>query len=211
MISTKWLRWRRKWPRIRIQPRVLGIGLAAVVVAAAYAGLCWHNFRTGPYLENEGVKYFLDYKRASAHAKVWDKPVFVYFTGVNCVNARRMEKSVLRAPAVVERLRKFICVESFVDIVPASVVADRMDTDRILAQNVKLQEEAFGDGSLPSFVVVPHDFDPTCDAGRREPLAQATGLLLDETTFVRFLDDAFEKWAESRSSDRHSLPVSAGY
>src|SRR5579872_1760308 len=87
-------------------PRTLRIGLAAVVVATAYAGLYCYNVRTGPYLQvGGGVKYFLDYQRAFAHAKIWDKPVFVYFTGVNCVNARRMEKSVLRAPAVIERLR----------------------------------------------------------------------------------------------------------
>jgi|GEM_PF-5945708 len=176
-------------------PRPLWIGLATAVITTAYAGLYWHNFRTGPCLEHEGVKYYLDYERAFAHAKGWDKPVLVYFSGVTSVNSRRMEKGVLRAPAVVERLRKFICVESFVDNVPASAVADRMFADRILVQNVNLQE-SLGDVSLPLFTIVPPDFDPKVDAGRREPLAEARGLT-DEPTFVRFLDDALEKWAIS--------------
>jgi hypothetical protein len=180
-------------------PRPLWFGLAALVIAAAYAGLYWHNLRTGPCVAHgrTGIKYFLDSERAFAHAKIWNKPVFVYFTGVNCVNARRMERGVLRAPAVVERLQKFICFESFVDSVPLSVVADRKEADRLLSQNIKLYE-SFGDVSLPSFVVLPHDFDPTRDAGRFEPIAQTSGLILDEATFVRFLDEALEKWAKLR-------------
>ncbi len=174
-------------------PRPLWIGLAAVVVATGYGALSWHHSHSGPYREHGGVKYYLDSERAFAHATMWNKPVFVYFSGVTCTNARRMDRTVLVAPAVTKRLHNFICIEAFVDNVPTLA-----DADRLLAQNVKLQDEAFGDVTLPAFVVLSQDFNLTREASRREPLAQTSGLILDEAIFVRFLDEAFEKWVKSR-------------
>jgi hypothetical protein len=56
----------------------------------------------------------------------------------------------------------------------------------------------FGDVSLPLFVVVPSDFDSAREAGRHEPISTTIGLVTDEAMFVRFLDEAYDKWAMSR-------------
>ena len=190
-------------------PSPFWIFLTTVVLAAGYGGFYWRYLRTGPTYEFErtGITFRLDYERAVAQAKLWNKPVFVYFTGVNSVNTRMMEKGVLCTPAITERLKKFVCTAVFVDSVP---IINRFDANRLAAQNRKLQEEWFGDVSIPAFAVIPADFDIAHDRGRRKLLGESLGWTKDETAFVRFLDEAWERWEELQRSKGVSSPVSAG-
>ncbi len=55
------------------------------------------------------------YDEALAEAKAQNRPMFVNFTGVTCVNCREMEKNVLPSPEVARELGNFIPVELFTD------------------------------------------------------------------------------------------------
>jgi thiol:disulfide interchange protein len=67
---------------------------------------------TGP----QNLPAFHDYEKALAYAKEVNKPLFVDFTGINCVNCRKMEQQVWGEPGIIETLRdKVVIVSLHVD------------------------------------------------------------------------------------------------
>jgi len=168
----------------------------------AYAGIYWHFLRVGPTYERGGTQFALDLERALVRARLQNKPVLLCFLAVNAVNSRSMEKNVLSASPVAERLQKFVCVAAFVDQIPFIEAKEGM---RLAARNDGLQQGWLEDVTIPSFAVVRPEFNPQAAADRYDPLAVSFGAQ-DEAEFTRFLDAALEKWKESRSaSAEHSL------
>lgn len=148
--------------------------------------------RFGPALEHGGVTYALDYKRALDYAAKTGKPVLLDFTGVNCVNCRKMEQGPLASPQVKDKLKDFICVQVYCDQVP--VVSDAAERARLLQQNVELQEDWFGNTSLPAYAIVI----PDPDLVTREPgaglIAEKIGYDPQTEAFARFLDVGLAGW-----------------
>ncbi len=64
------------------------------------------------HLGPQNIMVFHDYDKALAHAKKVGKPLFVDFTGWNCVNCRKMEESVWGEPGVIEQLRNDVIIAS---------------------------------------------------------------------------------------------------
>ena len=55
---------------------------------------------------------FHDFDKAQAYAKKVGKPLFVDFTGWNCVNCRKMEQDVWGRPGILEILRDDVIIAS---------------------------------------------------------------------------------------------------
>lgn len=55
---------------------------------------------------------FHDYDKALAYAKEVNKPLFVDFTGINCVNCRRMEQKVWGEDGIIESLKNDVVIVS---------------------------------------------------------------------------------------------------
>jgi len=66
----------------------------------------------GTHLGPQNIWVFHDYDKALAYAKKTDKPLFVDFTGHNCVNCRKMEQSVWGEPGIIEILRDQVVIVS---------------------------------------------------------------------------------------------------
>lgn len=66
----------------------------------------------GTHLGPQKIMVFHDYEMALAHAKKVGKPLFVDFTGHNCVNCRRMEESVWSEDGVIDKLRNDVVIAS---------------------------------------------------------------------------------------------------
>jgi thiol:disulfide interchange protein DsbD len=66
----------------------------------------------GTHLGPQNIWVFHDYDKALAYAQQENKPLFVDFTGHNCVNCRKMEQSVWGEPGVIEILRDEVVVVS---------------------------------------------------------------------------------------------------
>jgi len=63
-----------------------------------------------------GLDGWYDYDQAMAVAKAENKPLFIDFTGWNCVNCRKMENNVWSNPEVLKRLQNdFVMAELYVD------------------------------------------------------------------------------------------------
>lgn len=144
----------------------------------------------GPAQKHGELLYALDYVKALEYARKNRKPVFLEFTGVNCVNCRKMEQGPLSSPEVIARLKDFVCVQLWCDQVPG--VADPVERARLLKQNVELQEGWFEDTTLPAYVVVP----PQPDLMKGPPgagiLAEKLGYDPNPTQFAKFLNEGLD-------------------
>lgn len=70
----------------------------------------------GTHLGPQGIYVFHDLEKAKAYAKEVNKPLFVDFTGHNCVNCRKMEMSVWSEPGIIDMLRKdYVIASLYVD------------------------------------------------------------------------------------------------
>jgi thiol:disulfide interchange protein len=66
----------------------------------------------GTHLGPQNIYVFHDYDLALAHAKKVNKPLFVDFTGINCVNCRKMEQQVWGEKGIIEKLKNEVVIVS---------------------------------------------------------------------------------------------------
>ncbi len=149
------------------------------------------NQELGPVLEHDGLEYALDIRKALEVAIAQKKPLFIDFTGVNCINCRKMERGTLANRAIHERLKKFIRVQAFLDTIPE--VTDKAFVNEVIEVNQALAQEWYGDVSMPSYAVVA----PSPEALKDARLIQSrVAGLTDVRTFAEFLDTGFDKAAK---------------
>lgn len=86
------------------------------------------------------------YEEALAKAKESNRPVFIDFTGVNCVNCRLMEKKVFPAPDVQNEFSRMVTVQLYTDRPTPEDQA-----------NQKLQQKLANSVALPTYVVLKPD------------------------------------------------------
>ena len=151
---------------------------------------------TGDLIEQGGLAYALDVDRALQTAIREGRPMFLDFTGVNCVNCRKMEKSVLSQPHIKERLGHFVRVQLYTDRVP--LVQDQLQASRVVERNRALQQEWFGDVTLPAYVIIPADRDVLSNPSKI--LASFKGTEQTAGDFVRFLDEGLTRWSKIAGS-----------
>lgn len=209
------------WVRIPYLPSRSNVGWGRFILAVGFFGLAafiavdilspassrekaWWSIRAhlppkakrntdapGPYIVNGDLEYALDFQQALDFAVKQNLPVFLDFTGVNCVNCRKMEKGPMTRPEIQKRLISFVRIQLFTDRVP--VVEDKSEAERLGAQNRNIQREWFGDVSLPAYAVIPPDSqilgDPKKILARFEGYDQTGG-----TDFAHFLDEGLAKW-----------------
>ncbi len=83
------------------------------------------------HLGPQNIQVFHDLDKAKAYALKVGKPLFVDFTGHNCVNCRKMEESVWGEPGIIDHLKE--------DVVIASLhVDERVDLPKAEQKTVEL-------------------------------------------------------------------------
>ena len=137
----------------------------------------------GPVSKHDGLEYALDYERAQKSAAKRNVPLFLDFTGVNCVNCRKMENAVLNDPKIHELLANFARIQLYTDSVPG--VTDKVLEAKLLKTNWEKQEAWFGDVTLPSYAVVTPD--------GKHVLSSSKGLSSIKD-FNAFLNKGLEEW-----------------
>lgn len=123
-----------------------------------YAGRWEKKKASEVWLEN--------YEEAARLAKEQNRPLFIDFTGVTCVNCRLMERNVFPKPEVKEELGNYILVRLWTD-------RDNPQDDK----NRALQEKLTNSVALPTYVVVDA-------SGKTLGVRQG---LQEEKKFVEFL------------------------
>ena len=105
----------------------------------------------GYVIVHDGLEYSLEFEKAAQFAAEQNMPMFLDFTGVNCVNCRLMEKR-MEQPHNRKRLERFVRVQLYTDNVPH--IQDKALVEQLLQKNRSLQEDWFGDVTLPSYAVI---------------------------------------------------------
>ncbi len=150
----------------------------------------------GYVIAHHDLDFLLEFDRAVKVASKDQQPLFVDFTGVNCVNCRQMERTVMTQENVIAAMRKMVRAQLYTDEVPG--ITDAEFRDRLLQMNQELQSELTGDVALPSYAVVSAD--------GKTVLAYFSGL--DSTggkDFLKFLNAGLNRW----ESIKREVPESA--
>ncbi|MES2789042.1 MAG: protein-disulfide reductase DsbD domain-containing protein [Planctomycetota bacterium] len=144
----------------------------------------------GPFLVGSHDKqtYLLDFERAKEKAQKLQQPMFIDFTGVNCINCRKMEE-LMASSSIQQYLKNFVRVQLFTDQMPSNAVSDTKQGEKLLEQNQNLQETWYKDASLPGYAVVTPD--------GKVFLSRAQGLV-SAADFETFLQCGANKWEHSK-------------
>ena len=145
----------------------------------------------GFVISHHELDYALEFERATAAAEREQRPIFIDFTGVNCVNCRKMERSVLVDEAVLQRLDQLVRAQLYTDFVPG--IRDKEFAKKLILQNQDLQTSLVGDVTLPFYAVISAD-------GKRV-LSWSKGLdRSGGVDFVTFLDKGLKEWEAQKKT-----------
>ena len=127
-----------------------------------------------PVVTNLGLVTFFDYDEALAASKKLKRPVMLDFTGINCVNCRKMEFQVWSKPEVAEMLKEdFIVVSLYCDMnrieLPKNEQFFSKDLNSQVVtlgnKNAALQASKFGSNSQPLYFYVDENGTKLADEG----------------------------------------------
>jgi thiol:disulfide interchange protein len=127
-----------------------------------------------PVVKNLGLVTFFDYDEALVASKKLKKPIMLDFTGINCVNCRKMESQVWSKPEVAKLLKEdFIVVSLYCDINRIELPKDQQYFSKDLNsqvttlgnKNADLQASKFGSNSQPFYFYVDENGNKLADEG----------------------------------------------
>jgi len=127
-----------------------------------------------PVVVQSGLVTYFDYEEALAAAKILKKPVMLDFTGINCVNCRKMESQVWSQPEVMKRLKQdFIIASLYCDYDKIELPAAEQFFSKELNSeittlgdwNEHLQASKFNSNSQPFYFFVDENGNKLVDEG----------------------------------------------
>jgi thiol:disulfide interchange protein DsbD len=151
-----------------------------------------------PVVKSLGLVTYFDYEEALAASKKLHKPVMLDFTGINCVNCRKMEGQVWSNPEVAKRLKgDFIVASLYCDFNRIELPkAEQYFSKDLNAQvvtvgnkNTDLQASKFGSNTQPFYFFVDENGNKLIDEGYSyDP---------DIEKFVKHLDNVKENFKKT--------------
>jgi thiol:disulfide interchange protein len=150
-----------------------------------------------PVVKSMGLVTYFDFDEAVEASKKLKKPIMLDFTGINCVNCRKMEAQVWSKPEVAKRLKEdFIVASLYVDVNRIELPKDKqyfskdLNSDVITLgnKNADIQAARFGANSQPFYFYIDAEGNKLADAGY--------GYDPDIEKFVKHLDAVKAKYQE---------------
>ena len=132
----------------------------------------------------------LEHTKAITYASQQQRLLFLDITGINCVNCRLMEKTVLARQDVHDKLDGMVLSQLYLDTVPG--VADPQLQEQLLSHNRNLAADLLQDVTMPSYAIVAPD--------GKQVLAIFKGL--DQSggeKFLQFLDSGINRWKQTQT------------
>ncbi len=121
-----------------------------------------------------GLVTYYDYNEAIAASKEQNKPIMLDFTGINCVNCRKMEGQVWSDPGVMKRMKEnFIVASLFCDAQNVFIPENEQYYSEYLKKDVKtlgqrnsdLQATKYGSNGQPLYYFIDADENLLSDYG----------------------------------------------
>ena len=127
-----------------------------------------------PVVRNLGLVTYFEYEEAIAAAKKLKKPIMLDFTGINCVNCRKMESQVWSKPEVAQRLKNdFIVASLYCDYDKRDLPANEQYYSQALQsqvvtvgdRNEDLQAAQFNSNSQPFYFFIDENGNKLAEEG----------------------------------------------
>lgn len=144
---------------------------------------------------------FFDYDEALAYAKKVKKPLFLDFTGKQCVNCREMEARVWSDPKVLKKLKEdYIVVSLYTDEKSELPEKEQFDS-KVLETRVNtigkkfkhLQAERFNTISQPYYVLLGTD--------EKELVSPPIGVEFNIETYLQYLNKGLSEFAKKQTNE----------
>jgi thiol:disulfide interchange protein len=147
-----------------------------------------------------GMVTYFDYAEALEAAKKERKPLMLDFTGINCVNCRKMEGQVWSDPEVMKRLKEdFVIVSLYVDVQNI----DLPEREQYYSKNLGKQVETLGDKNADMQVTLfgantqPYYF--FLDASEKKLAPEGYGYDPGIQKFIQLLDKVKASYHQTNS------------
>lgn len=139
-------------------------------------------------LSHDGLAYSLQLDDAVQLASRRGRPVFIDFTGVNCVNCRDMENNVLNQPEVLSILSTVPRAQLFLDTIPK---LKGEEAEKLLEENQKLSKGLTGGTAMPNYLIMSADGE----------VFSSTSGFVSEEAFLQFLNSGIQRFEEKHAAE----------
>jgi len=142
-----------------------------------------------------GMVTYFDYDEALAIARKLKKPLMLDFTGINCVNCRKMEGQVWSDPKVMSRLKEdFVIVSLYVDVQNIDLQENEQYYSKALNKNIETLGDKNADMQVTKFGANSQPYYFFLDASEKRLIHEGYGYDPDTKGFVDLLDRAKEEY-----------------
>jgi len=146
-----------------------------------------------------GLVTYFDYNEALDVAKKLKKPLMLDFTGINCVNCRKMEGQVWSDPKVMQRLKEdFVIVSLYVDVqnieLPQSEQYFSKELDKQVEtlgdKNADMQVKRYGANTQPYYFFI--------DGNESKLSSEGYGYDSNIEKFITLLDNVKDQYKKGK-------------
>jgi thiol:disulfide interchange protein DsbD len=142
-----------------------------------------------------GMTTYFDYAEALAIAREQKKPLMIDFTGINCVNCRKMEAEVWSDPEVMRRLKEqFVIVSLYVDVQDIDLPENEQYESAALGKKVTTLGDRNADLQVTRYQANSQPYYFFLDADEKRLVPDGYGYDPDIPKFIRLLDTAVEQY-----------------
>ncbi len=137
-----------------------------------------------------GMVTYFDYDEALAVARKLHKPLMLDFTGINCVNCRKMEGQVWSDPAVMKRLKEnFVIVSLYVDVHNVDLQKSEQYYSKALSQNIETLGDKNADLQVSKYNANTQPYYFFLDANENRLAPEGYGYDPNIQKFINRLDE----------------------
>jgi len=136
-----------------------------------------------------GMITYFDYDEALAVARKLKKPLMIDFTGINCVNCRKMEGQVWSDPKVMERLKDdFVIVSLYVDVQNIDLQENEQYYSKELGKKIETLGDKNADMQVTRFGANTQPYYFFLDGNEKKLATDGYGYDPDVSKFLDHLD-----------------------
>jgi len=142
-----------------------------------------------------GLTTFFDYDEALAAARKEKKPLMLDFTGINCINCRKMEAQVWSQPEVIKRLREnFVIASLYTDVQNVFIPEAEEFDSKELNTHVNTLGEKFSHLQVSRYGVLAQPFYIFLDGQEQKLAPNGYPYDPDVQKFVQRLDNVVAEY-----------------
>lgn len=147
---------------------------------------------------NNGMVTYFDYQEALAVSRRLKKPLMLDFTGINCVNCRKMEGQVWSDPKAMERLKNdFVIVSLYVDVHNVFIPQQEQYFSKTLDRQVETLGDLNADMQVTKFGANTQPYYFFLDGNEQRLVPDGYGYDPDINKFIRLLDEVKTAYQKS--------------